>query len=127
MAIMNHTSGAWPMLLEHTVSTVKLNEDCTVEIMQSVSDLGTGGHTAILQMAADTLGWPMEDIHLKTGDSDVNGFDVGAHASRTVYCGGPATMEACESVKKQLLERASQLLEARVEDLEMDSKKNYFC
>ena len=123
MAIMNHTSGAWPMLLEHTVCTVKLNEDCTVEIMQSVSDLGTGGHTAILQMAADTLGWPMEDIHLKSGDSDVCGFDIGAHASRTVYCGGPATMEACESVKKQLLERASQLLEARVEDLKMDSKK----
>ncbi len=123
MAVMNHTSGAWPMLLEHTVCTAKLNEDCTVELMQSVSDLGTGGHTAIVQMAADTLGWPIEDIHLKTGDSDVCGFDIGAHASRTVYCGGPATIEACESVKKQLLERASQLLEARVEDLEMDSKK----
>jgi xanthine dehydrogenase molybdenum-binding subunit len=123
VAIMNHTSGAWPMLLEHTVCTAKLNEDCTVEIMQSVSDLGTGGHTAITQMAAETLGWPMEDIHLKSGDSDVCGFDIGAHASRTVYCGGPATIEACESIKKQLLERASQLLEARVEDLQMDSSK----
>lgn len=123
MAVMNHTSGAWPMLLEHTVCTAKLNEDCTVELMQSVSDLGTGGHTAITQMAADTLGWPMEDIHLNSGDSDICGFDIGAHASRTIYCGGPATIEACESVKKQLLERASQILEARVEDLEMDSKK----
>jgi xanthine dehydrogenase molybdenum-binding subunit len=74
-------------------------------------------------MAADTLGWPMEDIHLNSGDSDICGFDIGAHASRTIYCGGPATIEACESVKKQLLERASQILEARVEDLQMDSNK----
>ena len=123
MAIMNHTSGAWPMLLEHSVCTAKLNEDCTLELMQSISDLGTGGHTAIVQMAADTMGWPMDDIHLKTGDSDDTGFDIGAHASRTVYCAGPATIDACQSVKKQLLERAAQLLEARVEDLEMDEGK----
>jgi xanthine dehydrogenase molybdenum-binding subunit len=123
MAIMEHTSGAFPMLLEHTVCTVRLNEDCSVEIMQSVSDLGTGGHTAITQMAADTLGWPIEDIHLRSGDSDLCGFDIGAHASRTVYCGGPATIEACESVKRQLLERAAMLLEANVQDLDMDSNK----
>ena len=123
MAVMEHTSGAFPMLLEHTVCTVRLNEDCSVEIMQSVSDLGTGGHTAITQMAADTLGFPMEDVHLRSGDSDLNGFDIGAHASRTVYCGGPATIEACASVKRQLLERAAALLEANVADLEMDGNK----
>jgi len=123
VAIMNHTSGAWPMLLEHTTCTAKLNEDCTVELMAQISDLGTGGHTAMTQMAADTLGFPLEDIHLKTGDSDYSGFDIGAHASRTVYCAGPAIIESCESVKKQLLERAAQLLEARVEDLTMDRNK----
>jgi xanthine dehydrogenase molybdenum-binding subunit len=64
----------------------------------------------------------MEDIHLKSGDSDDSGFDIGAHASRTVYCAGPATIEACESVKRQLLERAAQLLEANVADLEMKDK-----
>jgi xanthine dehydrogenase molybdenum-binding subunit len=123
VAVMNHTSGAWPMLLEHTTCTAKLNEDCTVELIAQISELGTGGHTTMTQMAADTLGFPMEDIHLKSGDSDYSGFDIGAHASRTLYCAGPAIIEACESVKKQLLERASQLLEARVEDLQMDSNK----
>jgi xanthine dehydrogenase molybdenum-binding subunit len=122
VAVMQHTSGAFPMLLEHSVCTAKLNEDCTVELIQQVSDLGTGGHTAITQMAADTLGFPIEDIHLRSGDSDMCGFDIGAHASRTVYCAGPATIEACESVKKQLLERAAQLLEANVKDLVMKDK-----
>ncbi len=63
LAVMNHTSGAFPMLLEHSVCTAKLNEDCTVELIQQISDLGTGGHTVITQMAAETLGFPMEDIH----------------------------------------------------------------
>ena len=122
VAVMNHTSGAFPMLLEHSVCTAKLNEDCTVELIQQISDLGTGGHTVITQMAAETLGFPMEDIHLRSGDSDMCGFDIGAHASRTIYCAAPATIEACESVKKQLLERAAQLLEANVNDLEMKDK-----
>ena len=121
-AVMEHTSGAFPMLLEHSVCTAKLNEDCTVELIQQISDLGTGGHTAITQMAAETLGFPFEDIHLRSGDSDMCGFDIGAHASRTIYCAGPATIEACESVKKQLLERAAQLLEANVKDLQMKDK-----
>ena len=73
-------------------------------------------------MAAETLGFPIDEVHLRTGDSDMCGFDIGAHASRTIYCAGPAIIEACESVKKQLLERAAQLLEANVEDLEMKDK-----
>ena len=91
------------MLLEHSVCTAKLNEDCTVELIQQISELGTGGHTVMTQMAAETLGFPMEDIHLRSGDSDMCGFDIGAHASRTIYCAGPATIEACESVRSSCL------------------------
>ena len=127
IGIMQHTSGAWPMLLEHSNVIMRLNEDCTVEIMASVSDLGTGAHTAVTQMAAEALGWPMQDVHLKCCDSDVNGFDIGAHASRTIYCVGRAVMTVAEDLKSQLFERAAQNLQIKVEDLAWGEDKEIYC
>jgi xanthine dehydrogenase molybdenum-binding subunit len=102
---------------------VKVNEDATAEVMFSCSDLGTGAHTSLRQIAAETLGFPLDDIHIKAQDSDVSGFDIGAHASRTLYVGGNAVIEACEDAKRQILERAAQALEAEVDDLVMENKK----
>ncbi len=128
VAVMNHTSGAMPMLLEHTVCTVKLNEDASAEVVIACSDMGQGAHTALQQIAAESLGLPIEDVHLKTGDTDDTGFDIGAHASRTVYVGGRSIMAACDDAKRQIFERACKHFEklqitARPEDLELLDKK----
>jgi xanthine dehydrogenase molybdenum-binding subunit len=123
VGVMTHTSGAMPMLHEHTTVTIRLNEDATAEVLFSCSDLGTGAHTALRQIASETLGFPLDDIHIKAADSDISGFDIGAHASRTLYVGGNAVHTAALDVKKQILERAATKLEANVEDLEMKEKK----
>ncbi len=125
VAIMTHTSGAMPMLLEHTTCTVRLNEDASAEVLISCSDLGTGAHTSLQQIAAEVLGLPLEEVHLRAQDSDLSGFDIGAHASRTLYVGGGAVIQACEEVKRQVLERAATALEANVEDLVMENKQVY--
>jgi len=123
VSVMNHTSGAFPMLLEHTTCTVKINEDATAEVITSCSDLGGGGHTALKQIAAETLGFGLDDVHMLVGNSDASGFDIGAHASRTIFTGGGAVKAACEDAKKQLFDRAARQLEANIEDLEMKDKK----
>jgi xanthine dehydrogenase molybdenum-binding subunit len=128
VAVMNHTSGAMPMLLEHTVCVVKLNEDASAEVMLAISDMGQGLHTALRQIAAETLGLTLDDVHIKSGDSDTTGFDIGTHASRGVYVGGSAVKSACEDAKRQILERASQQFEKRQikvapEELEIRNKK----
>ena len=123
VSLMNHCSGAMPMLLEHTTVTVKVNEDATAEVICNCSDLGTGAHTALQQIAAETLGFPMDDVHMLVGNSDAAGFDIGAHASRTLYVGGGAVKAACEKVTKQFFERAAIALESNIEDLEMKDKK----
>ena len=41
------------MLLEHTVCSVKLNEDATAVLTFACSDLGQGSHTTLRQVAAD--------------------------------------------------------------------------
>ena len=122
VSVMTHTSGAFPMLLEHTTATVRINEDASAEIMLACSDMGQGAHTALQQIAAETLGFPMSDIHLKTGDSESSGFDIGAHASRTVYVGGAAVKSACENAVKELLDRAAQYLDCPADQLTMRDK-----
>ena len=119
VAVMNHTSGAFPFLHEHTTCTVKLNEDASAEIITSASDLGTGAHTALQQIAAETLGLPLEKVHMKVGDTDASGYDIGAHASRTVYVAGLSVLNACKDALDQILERAAPVLEADKELLEI--------
>lgn len=121
--VVTHTSGAFPMLLEHTVCSLKLNEDASASLIFACSDLGQGSHTALRQIAAESLDFPVEDIHLKTADGDVTGFDIGAHASRTLYVGGGAVIEAVNDAKRQIFERAAKLLEANADDLELKDKQ----
>jgi xanthine dehydrogenase molybdenum-binding subunit len=123
VSVMAHCSGGFPLLLEHTVTTVRLNEDATAEVITACSDLGQGSHTVLRQIAAESLGFPLEDVHMKTGDTDAAGFDIGAHASRTTYVGGNSLLTACEDAKRQIFERAGKLLEANPEDLELKDKK----
>ena len=125
VAVGNHTSGAFPMILEHTTCTVRLNEDASATVLVACSDLGQGSHTTLRQIAAETLGWPIEDVQLETGDSDANGFDIGAHASRTLYVGGAAVMKACQDARGQLLDRAARILKVNRDELDIDNKTIY--
>jgi xanthine dehydrogenase molybdenum-binding subunit len=125
LSTATHTSGAMPMLLEHTVCSVLLHEDASATLTFACSDLGQGAHTALKQIAAEVLDFPMDDIALMTGNSDATGFDIGAHASRTLYVGGGAVMQACNDAKQQIFERAAKLLEANPDDLEL-ADKNVF-
>ncbi len=122
VAVGNHTSGAFPMILEHTACTVRLNEDATATVLIACSDLGQGSDTTLTQIAAETLGWPMEDVRLETGDSDATGFDIGAHASRTLYVGGAAVLKACQDARGQLLDRAARILKVNRDELDVDNK-----
>jgi xanthine dehydrogenase molybdenum-binding subunit len=123
VAVGNHTSGAFPMILEQTTCTVRLNEDASATILVACSDIGQGSHTTLRQIAAETLGFPLDDVRLDTGDSDATGFDIGAHASRTLYVGGTAVMKACQDARDQLFARAAKILEAESDELEIEDKQ----
>lgn len=40
-------------------------------VSSATSDIGTGTYTIMTQIAADTLGLPMEDVTFKLGDSSL--------------------------------------------------------
>ena len=117
MAIMMHSSGDYPILLEHSNALIKLNEDGSANLVVSPGELGQNIIGALSQIAAEGLGLRYEDIHVVWGDTNATVFDVGSHASRTCYVTGNAVKRAAEEAKGQIIERAAKMMEASAEDL----------
>jgi xanthine dehydrogenase molybdenum-binding subunit len=114
-----HGSSAYPGIKEQGNATVRMNEDGSVQLFTGTTGLGTGAHTALAQIVAEELGMRFEDVTVVHGDTDVVPWDIGAFASHTTYMGGRAAQMAAAQVKKQLLERASESLEAASADLQI--------
>jgi carbon-monoxide dehydrogenase large subunit len=69
------------------------------------------------QMVADTLGIPMDKIDVVQGDTDLaTGF--GSVGSRSLFVGGTAVAVSTNDMINKAHEKASNMLEASVEDIE---------
>jgi len=125
IAVMMHTSGAQPMVLECASAFIKFNEDGSANLMVNPGDAGTGSSGAMAQIAAEELGVHYEDIHVVTGDTDITMFDNGSHASKVAYVTGNAVAGAAREAKKQLLERAAKALGISAGELEIKDRRVY--
>jgi len=120
MACIMDVSGAKPFLPEQSAAMIKCNEDGSVSLLTGVADSGQGIRTALAQIVAEELGIGVEQVHVTAGDTEITPFDLGNYASRTTYVAGNAVRKATVEVKRQLLDVAAEMLEARVEDLEWE-------
>ena len=93
-------------------------------ISLSSADLGQGLRTVMAQIGAETLGVPMETVHVDTADSDTGPHCMGTFASRATHRVGNAIIAAAEEAKEALFEVAANELEAAPEDLETDGEGN---
>ena len=85
--------------------------------MTGITDIGTGTHTVLCQIAAEVLGIAVGDIHVASPDSDSSPYDIGSFASRTTYDSGNAVRMAAEHVRAQLVTLAAALWECRPADV----------
>jgi xanthine dehydrogenase molybdenum-binding subunit len=60
----------------------------------------------IAQMVAEALGFKPEDVSITLGDTSLCLWDAGTHASRHTFMAGNAAIQACENIKRQILEMA---------------------
>ena len=99
-------------------ATVKLNEDGTATVITSATENGSGAVAAGLrQIAAEALGLATSHVTVTMPDTDSTGYDAGSQGSRTTHVVGRAIADASAEVRSQVLDRASQLLEAAPDDL----------
>ena len=103
---------------------VKLNEDGTVSVLTGVVDL-SGTVTSLGQIVAEVLGVDLEDVHIRTADSDFAPHSTISAGSQGLRSMGTATKLAAEEVKKQIAEVAADKLEAEAGDLVVEGKRVY--
>ncbi len=91
------------------------------ELRTGSVDVGTGSDTSLRQIAAHVLTTTVEKIELVSADTHHTPFDAGSYASATTFISGQAVNLAAQKLRTRLLKVAAKLLEAPVEDLEIDN------
>ncbi|MEA3336953.1 MAG: molybdopterin cofactor-binding domain-containing protein [Chloroflexota bacterium] len=104
-AVCMHGSGIAG--LDMAAASIKLNDDGSINLLVGATDLGTGSDTVLGQIAAETLGVPLEDVIVYSSDTDFTPFDTGAYASSTTYISGGAVLKAAEEIAEQILKHAA--------------------
>ncbi|MEM9013067.1 MAG: molybdopterin cofactor-binding domain-containing protein [Pseudomonadota bacterium] len=103
---------------------VHSNPDGKFTVALSAIDLGQGMKSVTRQIAAETLGVPIEDVYVDTADSDTGPHDMGSFASRGTHRMGNAVIRAAEEARQVMLEAAAEELEVDAADLITDGKGN---
>lgn len=79
---------------------------------------GQGHETTFVQVVADKLGIPLEDVELVHGDSEAVAFGMGTYGSRSLAVGGSAIIKSIDKVLEKGAKIAAHKLEASEDDLE---------
>ncbi len=89
---------------ENASATVELQGGAEIEkviVHHAAAEVGQGTHTALAQMAASTVGVPIEKIEMITSDTAQTENAGSASASRMTFMGGNAIKGACEAALKK--------------------------
>jgi carbon-monoxide dehydrogenase large subunit len=90
-----------------------------VSVATGVGTQGQGHYTSFAQIVSEQLGVPVENVRLVTGDTAEFYWGAGTFASRGAVVAGNAIHAAAVSVRKKILQKASDELEVDEEDLEL--------
>ena len=120
-----HVSGPWPVHMQTSSASIKLDEDASAVLTVSTPPIGTNAFVSLAQVAAEVLGLPFEDVHVVWGDTDVTLWETGSYGSRTMYIVGNAVRKAALEAREKLLTRAARKLEIDVQDLDVGDRRIY--
>lgn len=111
VACFSYTSNTWPVGVEISGARLLMNQDGCIHVQTGATELGQGADTVFSQMVAETVGVPINYIHvISTQDTDVTPFDPGAFASRQSYVAAPALRKAAQMLKEKIIDYAAVML-----------------
>lgn len=120
MAMFSYKTGVYPISLETASARMVLNQDGSAQLQMGATEIGQGADTVFTQMAAQTVGFKMENIHIVSSqDTDITPFDTGAYASRQTYVSGMALKKTAEQFKAKILDYASEMLKRPADELDI--------
>jgi xanthine dehydrogenase YagR molybdenum-binding subunit len=102
---MGVASATYPVFFIPANAQVRLLADGAAEVEVAASDMGPGTYTSMTQVAAETLGLPVEQVHFSLGRSDFP--PAPPHGgSMTMASVGSAIRAACIAVQEETARRA---------------------
>jgi xanthine dehydrogenase YagR molybdenum-binding subunit len=114
-------TGVWEAMQETATARALLAADGTLTVTSATADIGTGTGTIMTQIAAESLGLPIDAVTFRLGDSTLPKAPIEG-GSWTAASVGSAVQAACDKVRKRLFTLArklddSPLAGARFEDV----------
>jgi len=106
-----------------STSFIKFNDDGSCTVFTGNTDNGQGNPTMHVQIAAEVLGVPMEDIKLQWADTELSYQDPGTYSMSATVTSANAVKKAAEDARHKLLDVAAEMLEVSLEEVEMKDKK----
>ncbi|MDT0648982.1 xanthine dehydrogenase family protein molybdopterin-binding subunit [Autumnicola edwardsiae] len=101
-------TGVWDAMQVPARAKAEFSADGTLTIGSATADIGTGTYTIMTQIAAETLGLPLEKVTAELGDSDLP-FAFIEGGSSTAASVGSAVQKVCRKIAKKLLKEAGKI------------------
>jgi CO/xanthine dehydrogenase Mo-binding subunit len=107
-----------------TAVIVKMNSDGGVLVNVGLTEIGQGSTTALAQIAAERLKFPLEKVKVTVEkDTDRDPYDWQTVASKGLILTGNALILACADLLEKAYADAGQALRAQACDLDHDGEK----
>ncbi len=113
-------AGGWPGGTEPAAAACRLESDGSFTIAVGTVDL-TGSDTSFALIAAEALGITTDRVNVAHDNTDTMPYSGGTGGSKTIYTMGPAVLAAVRDAHNQILTIASEMLEASIDDLEIQN------
>src|SRR5487761_727782 len=110
--------GSWGGARTPSSAGCRVEPDGTLTVHVGTVDV-SGASTGLAMIAAESFGVPVDRVRIETSDTGVAPFGPVAAGSQVTYSMGGAVQEAALEARRQLLEIATNELEAAPEDLEI--------
>ncbi len=85
-----------------SAATIAMDAAGQATLRLSLWDTGTGAHTVLRQIVAETLTIPVDDVGVVIQDTDAVDFESGPGGSRVTYTTGQSTLGAAAELREKL-------------------------
>ena len=110
--------GFWFNIGLPSCCTINVTSDGKINLVEGNPDIG-GTRASIAMQAAEVLTINAEDVNPTVVDTDLIGFTALTAGSRTTFATGWAAHEAAQDVKRQMIDRASQIWDVEADSIEL--------
>src|SRR3989440_6529595 len=114
--------GGWPGGTEPAAALCRLEQDGTVTVVVGSVDL-SGSDASLTLIAAEELSLSASAVNVTHDNTDSMPYSGLSAGSKTTYTVGSAVQAAARDAHKQILTIAAEMLEAAVEDMELQDGK----